>query len=161
MAISLALQSRPHNRRRSSSSFASRQSSTMRGIWTTLSAQPTALSNGRFYGIFEWKLPADNSVRTAEIGGRRRQAQHDHQGRVGIQLARGSQLQEVLLLACSFHEEAGRLRKAVAERHREKVCREDSLRQVAKSAVRADTPTAARLSAVPTVGVSLDASAEV
>jgi hypothetical protein len=109
----------------------------------------------------KWKFPADVTVLTAEIGGRRRQAQDDHQGRVGSQLACGSQLQEVLLLACSFHAEAGRLWKAVAERHGEKVCGEDSLWQVAKSAVRADTARAVRLSAAKTVGVSPDASAEV
>ena len=117
----------------------------MRGIWTTLSAQPTELSSAGFYGILEWKLPADFSVRTAEIGGRRRQAQHDHQGRVGSQLACGTQLQKGELQAFSFHvislHVAGRLRKAVAERHGEKVCREDYLREVAKSAVRADTPS--------------------
>ncbi len=117
-----------------------------------LHSQPTALANGRFDGTLECKLPTDNSGRTAEIGGRSRQAQDDHQGRVGIQLACGSQLQEVLLLACSLHAAAGRLRKAVAERHGEKVCREDDLREVAKSAVRGNTHRAAMLSVATQTG---------
>jgi hypothetical protein len=119
----------------------------------------TAFSNGCFYGILEWKLPADVSVRTAEIGGRSRQAQHDHQGRVGSQLACGTQLQEGDLQAFSLHvvslHVAGRLWKAVAERHGEKVRREDDLREVAKSAVRADMPSVAMLPEAATVGVSL------
>ena len=82
-------------------------------------------------GSIKWKVPADFSVRTAEIGGRRRQAQDDHQGRLGCQLAVGvfdSRPRDPLL------------RKAVAERPGEKVCRQDDLREVTKSAVRADTP---------------------
>ena len=109
----------------------------MRGIWTTLSAQPTnRIANGRFDGTLECKLPADNSVRTAEIGGRSRQAQDDHQGRVGIQLAVGEfahSRHSVPLVGRAIH-------KAVAERLGEKVRREDYLREVAKSAVRADKP---------------------
>jgi hypothetical protein len=52
MVISFTLPSRPHNKRRSSSSFASRQSSTMRGICTTLSAPGRRVSNGSFYRTF-------------------------------------------------------------------------------------------------------------
>jgi hypothetical protein len=113
-----------------------------------LHSQPTALSNGRFYGTLEWQFPADVSVRTAEIGGRRRQTQDDHQGRVGIQLA-------VWEFAHSRHSvPLLAIHKAVAERLGEKVRRKDYLREVAKSAVRADKPTAAMLPAATTVGMS-------
>ena len=132
MAISLILPSRPHSRRRSSSSFASRQSSTMHGIWTTLSAQPTKLSNGRFYGTLEWQFPADNAVRTAEIGGRSRQAQHDHQGRLVIELANSRQRDPLL-------------GKAIAERLGEEVRGKDDLRKVVKSAVGAESQMAGRM----------------
>jgi hypothetical protein len=103
----------------------------MRGIWTTLSAD-TRVSNGNFpgqvlngrlrgttrmevsMGRLEWKFPADVSVRTAEIGGRRRQAQDDHQGRVGRQLAVGE-------FADSRPDPL--LGKTITERLGEKVCR--------------------------------------
>ena len=95
----------------------------------------------------KWTFPPDISARTAEIGGRSRQAQDDHQGRLVIELA-DSRNGDPLL------------RKAVAERHGEKVCREDDLREVAKSAVWANTPTAAMLPAATLLGMPLDAPAE-
>ena len=150
MVISFTLPSRPHNRRRSSSSFASRQSSTMRGICTTLSAQAGKLRIAVSTGPFECKFPRDvsnrslqrtfGSVRTAEIGGRSRQAQEDHQRRIGSELA---------VVKSYFNQRVGGkltdsghrnplLRQAIAERLREKVRREDDLRKIAKSAVWAE-----------------------
>ena len=140
MVISFTLPSRPHSSRRSSSSFASRQSSTMRGICTTLSAQANEFRR-------DVKFATDVSVRTAKVGGRSRQAEDDHQGRVGSELA---------VVKSYFNQKVGGgltlsghrdplLRKAIAERLGEKVRGEDDLREVAKSAVWADTPVAARM----------------
>ncbi len=141
MVISFTLPSRPHNRRRSSSSFASRQSSTMRGICTILSAQADEFRMAVSTGRFECKSAAEVSVRTAEIGGRSRQAQDDHQGRVGSELA---------VVKSYFNQRIGGelthsghrdplLRKAIAERLGEKVRSEDDLWEVQKSAVWAET----------------------
>jgi hypothetical protein len=69
-------------------------------------------------------------VRTAEISGRSRQAQDDHEGRFGGEL--------------TGYQRFGSLpRKAIAERLGEKVRGEDDLWKVAKSAVWADTQMAA------------------
>ena len=129
----------------------------MRGIWTTLSARPTAFSNERFYGTLEWKLPADNAVRTAEIGGRSRQAQEDHEGRLGSELAVGKSHFNQSVggeLTDSGHRDPLH-RKAVAERLGEEVCLQDNLRQVAKSAVWAETRAAAMIPMVTKVGILL------
>ena len=147
MVISFTFPSRPHSSRRSSSSFASRQSSTMRGICTTLSAPGRRVSNGSFHGTFRNASlqRTFGSVRTAEIGGRSRQAEDDHQGRVGSELAvvKSYFNQKVCGgLTLSGHRDP-LLRKAIAERLGEKVRGEDDLREVAKSAVWADTPIAA------------------
>jgi hypothetical protein len=135
MVISFTFPSRPHSSRRSSSSFASRQSSTMRGICTTLSAPGRRVSNGSFHETFRNASlkRTFGSVRTAKVGGRSRQAQDDHQGRIGGELA-GSILDRDPLF-----------RKAIAERLGEKVRGEDDLWEVAKSAVWAETQMAARM----------------
>jgi hypothetical protein len=90
------------------------------------------VSNGSFHGTFRNASlqRAFGSVRTAEIGGRSRQAEDDHQGRAAGELT-GSILDRDPLF-----------RKAIGERLGEKICGEDDLWEVAKSAVWAETQMA-------------------